>query len=306
MNPTRGLWISNEILSLDIDHTDMMLLARVEAFGVAGCVLSNTELSAWLKIYHKAVSKRITALTKTGYLHAFIDKNKANKRTLRLAQNLEILSTQRAGTTPPREDSTTPPQEDSKAMVLSLHEGIGIPPREDSTIPPRGDSLSYKEISEIKTDNNIEGGRVAGEKIVMVKAKENKPPVAKPPLVKSDIPFAESDYYDIETFTAHLNTQHQNLDVQYYHRKIANWNDQHGRPHQRANWKATINQFLLNDYKAQQLIFNSTTQIKPNHHANSNHNPGSNHRSQWNAEDTANDAIALLRADRAKRHAESI
>lgn len=72
----------------------------------------------------------------------------------------------------------------------------------------------------------------------------------------SDVAFPDSDLYDFAEFTAFVTGKHPDVDAQYYFDKVDAWRKNGQRP-RRSDWRATVSQFLLNDYQQGTLMLTS-------------------------------------------------
>tara|TARA_R100001129_G_scaffold186144_1_gene176637 strand:+ start:172 stop:438 length:267 start_codon:yes stop_codon:yes gene_type:complete len=70
MSPSRGIWISSQILSdPKLRQLDKMILAYVQGFGEEGCFASNEAIAELLGVRHpNSIQNRISSLVKSEYL----------------------------------------------------------------------------------------------------------------------------------------------------------------------------------------------------------------------------------------------
>jgi len=70
MSPSRGIWISSQILSdPKLRQLDKMILAYVQGFSEEGCFASNEAIAELLGVQHpRSVQNRISSLIKSGHL----------------------------------------------------------------------------------------------------------------------------------------------------------------------------------------------------------------------------------------------
>ena len=74
---------------------------------------------------------------------------------------------------------------------------------------------------------------------------------------ETDLPFTESELYDPQKFKEAFQDHERwgKVDFEYYREKVLTWRDvKTGQPPKRTDWKATIIQFFLNDYREQKLV----------------------------------------------------
>jgi len=70
MSPSRGIWISSQILrDPKLRHIDKLILSYVQGFGEEGCFASNEAIAELLGVQHpNSIQNRISSLVKSGYL----------------------------------------------------------------------------------------------------------------------------------------------------------------------------------------------------------------------------------------------
>jgi len=70
MSPSRGIWISSQVLSdPKIRQLDKLILSYVQGFGEEGCFASNRAIAELLGVQHpRSVQNRISFLVEKNYL----------------------------------------------------------------------------------------------------------------------------------------------------------------------------------------------------------------------------------------------
>lgn len=80
----------------------------------------------------------------------------------------------------------------------------------------------------------------------------------------ADIPFAQSEFYDLDRFVAAFATDPKFADVNldHYHEALRDWRDKHtGLPPVRTDWLATARTFIRNDRAAGRLVTRTPTAL---------------------------------------------
>jgi hypothetical protein len=125
-------------------------------------------------------------------------------------------------------------------------------------------------ISSPYVSNRKEGAGRKRENTKSETAKRNRDgPLGSKP---TDVPFLDSPMGDPGAFAEYVTGKYPDIDPRYYFEKVANWR-QNDEPPKRTNWKTTINEFLLRDYKNADLVTITRTTGTPEraNHATANY-----------------------------------
>lgn len=69
MSPSRGIWISSQVLSdPKLRHIDKLILSYVQGFGEESCFASNRAMAELLGSRPQSIQNRLSYLIKSGHL----------------------------------------------------------------------------------------------------------------------------------------------------------------------------------------------------------------------------------------------